>query len=57
MNTKDNRPFIRRTFVFGLSDRMSFAARVILRASGRDNIEVVDTEEEAFARARALAAS
>jgi hypothetical protein len=54
MNTRDNRPFIRHTFVYGLSDPMNFAARVILRVSGRDNIEVVGSEQEAFARASEL---
>jgi hypothetical protein len=53
MRTKENRPLISRTFVFGLSDTMRFVARVIVRASGRRNIEMVDTEEEAHARARA----
>jgi anti-anti-sigma regulatory factor len=53
MRTKENRPLISRTFVFGLSDTMRFVGQVIVRASGRKNIEMVDTEEEAHARARA----
>jgi hypothetical protein len=53
-HTKENRPFIRHTFVFGLSDTMAFVLRVILRASGRDNIDLVGSEAEAFDRARAL---
>lgn len=53
-HTKEQRPLIRHTFVFGLSEAMTFALRVVLRVSGRDNIELVGSEAEAFQRARAL---
>lgn len=51
MRIKENRALIARTFVYGLSDVMTFVARVIIRASGRDNIELVDSEADAYERA------
>lgn len=46
---KDNRKFIRRSAMFGLSSAMQFAARVVLRASGRQDVRVFDSREEAEA--------
>jgi hypothetical protein len=51
MRIKANRPLIRHTYVFGLSEVMNFITRVIIRASGRRNIEIVDSEHDAHQRA------
>jgi hypothetical protein len=51
MRIRENRSLISRTFVFGLSETMNVVARVILRASGRTNIELLTSEEQAHARA------
>ncbi len=54
MRVKENRALIRRTFVYGLSEAMTFVARVVVRASGRENIELVESEAEARTRANTL---
>ena len=46
---KDNRQFIRRSAMFGLAGPMHFAARVVLRASGRKDVRVFDSRQEAEA--------
>jgi hypothetical protein len=56
MRIRENRQLISRTFVFGLSDTMLFIARVVLRASGRDNIDLVESEADAHAMADATLA-
>ncbi|MFW6051832.1 MAG: hypothetical protein ACODAU_11695 [Myxococcota bacterium] len=57
MRMKENRPLIGRTFIFGLSDAMQFAARVVIRASGRTNVHMVDSEREAHEAAAFHAAT
>lgn len=55
MRMKDNRPLIGHTFIFGLSDTMRVVARVIIRASGRTNVHLVDSERQAHEAAAAYA--
>jgi hypothetical protein len=47
MTMKQNRPYIRRSAVFGLSERLLTVVRIILRASGRNNVKSFAERSEA----------
>ena len=47
MRMKQNRGLIRRSAVFGLSERLTTVVRIILRASGRTNVRIFDTRDAA----------
>jgi hypothetical protein len=44
---RDNRKFITRSAVYGLSTKLQFAFRVIIRVSGRDDLRAFRTEDHA----------
>jgi hypothetical protein len=47
MRMKSNRPYIRRTAIYGVSAGYEAALRILVRASGRSNIKVFASREEA----------
>ena len=49
MRMKSNRPYIRRTAIYGVSAGCEAALRILLRAAGRDNIRIFASREEAEA--------
>lgn len=44
---KKNKPFVDKTASFGGSDTVKMAGEIVITLSGRDNIKIFDTQEEA----------
>jgi hypothetical protein len=45
---KTNKSFIERTASFGGSDKVKMAGEIVITLSGRDNIKIFNTKEEAL---------
>ena len=46
---KTNKSFIEKTASFGGSDKVKMAGEIVITLSGRDNIKIFNTKEEALA--------